>query len=551
MTGISVTQGATGKGRLWLVLAPVLLIFAIAVIRFAQAQNIWIDETTQLSGATLAPGPLLAWLTGTLKLPFGVPPDRMPPVSYFLDMIGWRIWGDNALAFRLFHAAITASGLAVLLTAVARRFNPRVALIAGLLLALSPKLVETAVEIRAYPVFFALSCAQLALVIGGGVAARPARLALFVLLGLLSAYTHFFGVVATSAFTLAVFIDAPSIRAAIRVIAAYALMLVLWAGLAPFIFGAASISSTSQVASTGLGDIAAFLLQLLASSPLLVDPLVAAAYLGSLGLLVLLGALGLGLTLARKRLDARHEPAIATAVALAAGIVVTLVAAFVIKGFDALAPRYNIWMMPPVALLVALAADGLLAPAGKPVHALRLGALALLAISACWAQINFLKRADWFVHGPSRTLEAMLAESVAPVAMVHVGTGWPWGFFPLYRVHRDDLAQFLLTPDGQGVIRITRGGDASGAPQPLSALAGYRTLLVGRIELKSYQDLRAIARGTASLTPPADVAPSLAAGGWRGNRAVYRPGNYAFTGQLYEKPATAPLPGALSVDEPE
>jgi 4-amino-4-deoxy-L-arabinose transferase-like glycosyltransferase len=261
--GDSVTRGDTDGGRPWLALAPALLLFAVSVILFARLQNVWIDETTQLSGATLTPGPLIAWLTGDLKIPFGVPADRMPPVSYFIDMIGWRIWGDNELAFRLYHAAITAGGLVLLIVAAARRFGTRVALIAGLILALSPKLIEMAVEIRAYPIFFALSCAQAAMVVRGDVAGRTGRLALFLLLGLLSGYTHFFGVVASSAYVVAVFLDARDVRSAVRVVIGYALLLAAWTGLAPFIFGAASLSVASQAAETGAGSLASFFAQLL------------------------------------------------------------------------------------------------------------------------------------------------------------------------------------------------------------------------------------------------------------------------------------------------
>lgn len=536
------TPGDTNARRLWLALAPVLIIFAIAAYLFGRMQNVWVDETTQLSGATLTPGPLIAWLTGKLQMPFGVPGDRMPPVSYFIDMIGWRIWGQNELAFRLYHAAIAAGGIVLLVAAMARRFGTRAALIAGLILALSPKLVETAVEIRAYPIFFALSCAQLAMIVRGDIAGRTGRLILFLLLGLISGYTHFFGVVATSAYIVAVFIDARDVKSAIRVVLGYVLLLILWAGLAPFIFGAATISNASQTAGTGLGDIATFLAQLISNSAILIDMKVTALYFAGFGLLAALAALGLCLIVVRKGLDARHDPALAIALALVAGIVVTLAAAFLAKGFNALSPRYNIWMLPAIALLIALAADGLLAPGGKAMRFLRLGALALFAIGSVLALAGFLKRGEWFIHGPSRTVEAMLAEASAPVAVVHVGTGWAWTYFPLYWRHRETVPQWLLTPDGQSVIRIGRGGDPHGTPQPLSALAGQTTLLVNRVDLMTYKDLRAL-KGAPDRRDET-LAPTLLPAGWTPKQPLYRPGNYAFTGQLYDRrPAPRPTDG--------
>ncbi len=515
----------------------VVLVYAAGAGLFAQAQNVWIDETTQLSGATLAPGTLLAWLTGATKIPFGVPPDRMPPVSYFIDALGWQLWGTNPLAFRIYHAVIAGAGLGLLVLATARRFGTQAALITGLVLALSPKLIDTAVEIRAYPIFFALSCAQLALLVRGDVAARPGRLALFLLLSLVSAYNHFFGVVASSAFFIAVFIDAPDVRSAVRAVAGYALVLLCCIGLKPFISGAAAISSLTQSATPGAGDIASFLVQLLGSGSLMVNPVIAVLYFGGVGLLVLLGAIGLGSVVLRRGVAARHEPALGIALALAAGIVVSIGAAFLLKGFNALSPRYSIWMLPGVALLIGLAGAGKIVPRGGIAALARAIGLALLAIGALWGASLFLKRVDWFVHGPSRAIETMIADADGPVALVHVGTGWPWGYFPLYWHHRDGLTQWLLTPDGKAVIRIGRGGDAKGSPQPLTALAGQQQLLVSRIDLLDFNDLRALQ--SAGRGEPREqtleLAPSLAAAGWRGGKAIYRPGNYAFTGQLYVK----------------
>lgn len=529
------------QARSWLAFAVVLLICALSVILFARVQDVWIDETTQLSGMTLPPGDLLAWLAGDLRPPFGVPPDRMPPLSYLVDMPGWHLWGHDVLAFRLYHAAIAGVGLLVLMLALARRFGARAALVAGLIFALSPRFVEIAVEIRAYPLFLALSCLQLALVLQGDVAVRTGRLALFVLLGALSGYTHFFGVVATGAYALAVLADVRDVRGFLRLAAAGLLLLLLWAGLAPFILGASAISAKGAILAPGAGDVPVFLLQLLGASAILVVPVAALLYLGGAGLLALLGALGLGAMALRDGARARHLPAVQVALVLIAGLLVTLAAAFLVKGFDALSPRYNIWMLPPVAVLLALAADGAIGLAGPVVRRVRLAALAVFAVGALWSHAAFLDRADWFIHGPGRLMDGMIADAPGPVAVVHAGDGWAWGFFPLYWRHRDALPQYLLRADGGAVVRIGRGGDPSGAALPLAALDGYRTLLVGRIDLNGYRDLRRLARGEA---PPLRVPPAagLAGAGWQAGPVLYRPGNYAFTGLLYRKPQPQPRP---------
>ncbi|MCW2404187.1 4-amino-4-deoxy-L-arabinose transferase-like glycosyltransferase [Sphingobium sp. B1D7B] len=539
-------QGSSGAGRLWLAATPVLVIFAIAAFLFARVQNIWIDETTQLSGVTLAPGALLSWLAGGYDAGFGVPDDRMPPLSYFIDMIGWHLWGANELAFRLYHAAITAGGILILMRALASRYGSRAALIAGLLLVLSPRLVSMAVEIRAYPILLAISCGQAAMVIRGDVAQSVRRLGLFVLLGVLSGYTHFFGLVATSAYTLAIFIDARTVRGAVRVVLAYALLLLLWAGLAPFVLGAANLSSpapgsAAPAGGVGLGDIAAFLAQMLVSGATLVDLPVAALCFAGGAILLLIAAVGLGGQAATRGTAIRHDPVIGLILALAAGTIVTIAAALLVSQFDALAPRYNIWMLAPLAVILALAADGAIARRGRVADWVRHAGTALLVIGSAAALVMFLVRADWFIHGPSRTLESMVAKAEKPLAVLHVGDAWAWAYFPLYRTHRDDLPQWLLTADGRSAIRITRGGDPGGPPQPLTALADRATLLVSHVELKSHNDLRAVARG--ETPPPArDLVPALTAAGWRPAETIDRPGNFAFTGTLYHHPDPASAP---------
>ena len=536
-TGSNVGQGDMNIRRFRLAAALVLLILAIGAIVFARAQNVWVDESTQLSGMTLTPGPLMGWLSGTLTMPFGVPADRMPPLSYLLDMPVWRLSGGGVLAMRLYHAVLVGGGILLLMLAMARRFGPRSALLAGLFLVLSPKLVDIAVEIRAYPLFLAITCAQVALLVRGEVATRPRRLALFLLLGLASAYTHFFGVVATSALFVAAFIDAPTIRTAARALAGYVLFLILCIGLLPFISGAATITnSAAPPPAPGLGAIATFIGQTLGSAVLLVNPVIAGLFFAGTGLLLLSGAIGLARLFARHGLDLRHEPAAGMALALLAGFVVVVAAAYVLSGFSTLSPRYNIWMMPPLAVLLALCADGLLTPDGKGLRLVRLGALALAGIGAVWGQAWFLSRADLFIHGPSRALEALLEQAGPNTAILHATEHWGWAGFPLSWAHGRALDQWLLSADGRSATRI-RFGQPLGKPEPLSALAPYQGLLVNRVDVKTYRDLRQVESAALAPAPAAarPLAPQLAAAGWQGSEILVKPGYYALTAQLYRK----------------
>lgn len=531
--------------RFRLAAALVLLILAIGAIVFAQVQNVWVDESTQLSGMTLTPGPLMGWLAGTLTMPFGVPPDRMPPLSYLLDMPAWRLSGGSVLAMRLYHAAMVGIGILILMTAMARRFGPRSALLAGLFLVLSPKVIDIAVEIRAYPLFLAITCVQVALLIGGEIAGRPRRLALFLLLGLASAYTHFFGVIATSAFFLAAFIDTSTLRDAIRTALAYGLFLLLCIGLMPFISGAATLTNSAlPPAAPGLGAIATFAGQTLGSASLMVNPVIAGLLFAGTVLLLLLGAIGLAGLVVRRGFDVRHEPAAGVALALLAGFAVVVAAAFVLSGFSTLSPRYNIWMMPPLAVLLAFCADGLLAPGGKGARLIRLGALTLAGVGAVWGQAWFLSRAELFIHGPSRALEALLERAGPNTAILHADEHWGWAGFPLSWAHGRALDQWLLSPDGRSATHL-RFGQPLGKPEPLSALAPYRTLLVNRVDVKTYRDLQLVDSAALAAAPAATpaLAPRLADTGWRGREILVKPGYYALTAQLYHKrqnPITQP-----------
>lgn len=523
------------------ILVVVLALFAGCAFFFASIQNVWVDESTQLSGVTLGLGDLIGWLTGRLPLALGVPADRMPPFSYLIDMIGWHIWGNDVFAFRLYHAALVGGSIALLVLATGRRFGVIAALIAGLTLVLSPKLIETAVEIRAYPIFFALSCAQVAMLVRGEIAARIPRLMLFTALGIASLYTHFFGLVASSAFFVAAFVDAADRRAAIRVILAYALLLLLGAGLAPFVLGASSISSMTEPHTPGLRDLARYAVQLMTNSSILMQPAIAILYFAGAGLIALLCLLGITRLISRKGLSARHDPAITLAIALLAGLLVTIGAGFLAKGFQTLTPRYSIWMFPLIAVLIGTAASGRLAPGGRFAIWLRGGALAIFGAGALLALANFLHRADWFVHGPSTTLEAMAAQSDKPVAIVHIGGTWAWGYFPLYWRHQKTLPQWLLLPNGRSVARLDGRRDAANRPLPLSALDGYATLLVSRVDLRDYHYLRALNAMPLSF-PPASLAPELDLAGWTSDAAVEKPGNFNFIGQLYRKSApTRPI----------
>ena len=102
---------APGHAR-WSLIGPaaLTLLFLLLGIHFARAQNLWIDESTQLSGSRLPLATMVGWLTGHGP-GLGVPPDRMPPISYLVDALVWTSGCSTDLCFRLVHLAAAAAGL--------------------------------------------------------------------------------------------------------------------------------------------------------------------------------------------------------------------------------------------------------------------------------------------------------------------------------------------------------------------------------------------------------------------------------------------------------
>ena len=502
---------------------------ALAVGIFAPAQSVWVDESTQLSGSGLGWITLLKWLAGAEIVPLGVPPDRMPPLSYVLDASGWRLWGTNVLAFRLFHATLAAGGMIVLILAVARRWGARQAAVAGLILVLAPKIVTIAVEIRAYPVFLAISCLQTAMIVRGDVAERTGRIGLFLALAVASAYTHFFGIVSASAFFVAIACSASDHRALGRVAGAYALLIVLCLGLVPFVTGARAVSDQASGSVLSLSSLVSFPGQLIGNSELLVWPVMALVYLGSFAASLAILALDLTMQSRRDGLALRRDPRVTLALALVAGIAACLTAALVLKGFNPLNPRYGIWTFPPLAVLAAVSLVPSQDNGAKLSAAVRMAVLALLAVGAIWSHLFLLRHPALFAHGPNQDLERVIAGAEGPIAVVHVGPAWGWGYFPLRWRHGEALPQWLLDPSGQQIVRIGSGGNISGKAAPVATLRRYRTVVYASIESNDYRGLRTLvddqdiaaraAAARAALPPPLP--------GHRTVREAFVPGAYA------------------------
>jgi 4-amino-4-deoxy-L-arabinose transferase-like glycosyltransferase len=516
------------------IVLTVLALLAAAAIYFARLQNVWIDETTQLSGITLDPARMIRWLAGEPVPDFGVPADRMPPVSYLLDSLCHRSACAEPFHFRLLHLLFVLGGVAVLVAVTHRRYGGRAALVTGLFLALSPKLVEVSVEVRAYPILFALTCAQLALFLSlyGRAVRIDVRLAAFLLLGLVACYTHFFGLVSSSALFAALILGTPGRRDAGLLIAAYLVLLASAAGLIPFITAASEMSGSAKT-ELSAGSLAASLSRVVGHSSSLLSPIGAAFYLGCIAALIGLLAARIALQARRDWREALAEPLAGLMIALAAGLLATLFAALIVRGFDPLKTSYSIWMLPLVALLLGGAVSARLA--GGTGGRIATAAAVFLLLAAAWGQINFLRHAQWFVHGPGDRLLAEIGSAPEKTAIVYVGPEWSWGFFPLFHRHRGRAPQWLADGRSGGVQRLHAGGRADSRSVPPAALAGQERVLLVQIALRRAPDLRDLDERPPPAPPLPPEAKMLTEAGWLSTGRHVEPGLYSLNLWRFEK----------------
>lgn len=474
----------------------VLAAFAAAAVVFAAHQAIWVDETTQLSGLALPFGEQLAWLTGRAHPLLGVPPDRMPPLSYWLGDLWVGLFGLSETSMRGFGIVAMLAG-APALWAAARRLVGSVGAVFALgPVFLSSGMIVEAGEIRAYPLFFAFSAwALLAFVavLQDRTGRRAAPLASLALLLLAATYTHFFGVVMAGLFGLSLFALVlierrpvlPSLLAALGYCAAAT-------GVLPFVAGALQVSGRATVPKPAISpkevlvDTAKLGFHTLAGSSAFIYP--------ALALILLAAAAGL-LIIALRSAWAYSQSGRRSLVpylvlpALLAFLLLPLLR-MKIGSFDVLAPHYNIWLVPLTALILSAAF------AAPSWIAWGLGGLFLAASLA--SDVILLAHPANFSHGPG---EWLAAEIAAPerTLVVHDGTGaWGAAYFPLYYLTHGQVTQALLTPDGHEQL-IRPGGLA---PMPDWPANRFDRILYVKTTTTSTAKLAAALRHGCRPPPP-------------------------------------------------
>jgi hypothetical protein len=498
----------------------ICVVLVIALIgeyyAFASLQNIWVDESTQLSGIRLNFGSMLYWLSGVNLEQVSAPADRMPPFSYALDWLWLRLMGPSDTGFRLFHAA-TVVAAATLLTAVtARRLGAAAATVVAGFFIFSPKLIQMSVEIRAYPFFFAITCLQVIIfldLIGGAQKMKKGLLALFGLTCITATYTHFYGILSSSAFFLALGLASLRVRERLRaIIIAFSCVIAASTGILPFVFSAAALSSPFDEAPKAQYYV--YLLKLIGDSANVVSMPAAILFFG--GAVALLFA---SMVCAFHRLSHGNLRSFDwLCVVVIAGVSATIATSFVVERFDTMKGSYSSWLLAPIGLLVGVGAASSIA--FRPWDRVgRYVAAAIMLAGAAWSTYLFFVNAPMFVHGPERFVGKLYDQSRGPKAIIYeLGTTWGLLYFPLVFTHKNEVAQYRATGDTSDVIRVI---DPNRQEKPLDiaeTVAPYVTVLVVDIRLRTYRDLGACLQSLSAcpvFAPDAIAMTLLKDGQWR------------------------------------
>jgi hypothetical protein len=481
-----------------LIAAAMITVLSLELSTFARVQDIWLDESTQLSGISLKFWEMLHWLAGADPDRLSVPGDRMPPVSYMLDWFWMHLHGTSEIGFRLFHSLFLIAGISCL-AAVAWRELGRLGMFLSLgFLVLSPKLIQTGVEIRAYPIFFALSCAQTAVFLR--LVASQTRvdlkfLVLFAAICLVAIYTHFYGIVSSCAFFLALglsFLRRPVALAGI--IGAFVVVTAGSTALSLFISGAAQVglfvpatATAPTVIDKSIVQYFIYLLKLAGDAANVISIPASIMFFGGTIALVHASVITAGI---RMR-DRNPRPVDWVIVVVISGVLATVMASVFVTTFDALKTSYSVWLMAPISLLVGAGATS--ATGFRPWDgAGRRVAVGAFLTGAGISTYLFFQHAPMFVHGPQNFIGALYDKVAAPRAIVYEpGAAWGWSYIPLQYSHHGEVLQYRTEDDGAGLVRAAGGRDTTAKAQEIEAtVAPYRVLLLTDIRLRTYRDLR-------------------------------------------------------------
>jgi hypothetical protein len=428
----------------WAVVSACLLCMATTVSSSALLlpfQSIWVDESTQMSGLEASPIAAAGWLAGGAKYNTWLQNDRMPPLSYWAGWVWSRTFGlaEGPMRWLSITCAVVATGLVV--AASCRAWGLASGVCSGLLLGLSPNVLDHALEIRAYALFLMESAGALGCLVAllSDPPHRASRWLLpMTLCAVAAIYTHYFGLVLSGACFLAALVLFPCRGGSTRhVLLAIAITGIACTGVLPFVLSSLHGSGNESGAAPKLVFVAQWMYRLYSHPTISLSPLEEG--MAALGFA---GAAAVALYLAVRDPLGSGAAVLGLAIALCAGAVVTLLGLFLLRGMIATKPTYSAWMLPALAMLLS---SGLAKKPGRPLWYWSLIGILLLLGTYGAALRERVTYGEWFTHAPVRRLTSLI-NTVGPsrVAVIYEGNRDPMLYFPIYYSFRDGVKQYVL-----------------------------------------------------------------------------------------------------------
>ena len=200
-----VTAAGPDRRWTWPELLPPVLVLLLGSGLLLAGHGLWFDELFTAEVARLPLGEILTAIaegTGTTSYLAGIPPSYNAP--YYVVAHAWvslpGLGSDTSL--RVLSLLATAGGLALITRAVSRLTGRAAGVLAGVVLACSPLLLEQAVEARSYGLAV-LATGGAALGLARWLQEAPRGLVLFGLAGAGMGLAHWYAVTVLAAFVVA------------------------------------------------------------------------------------------------------------------------------------------------------------------------------------------------------------------------------------------------------------------------------------------------------------------------------------------------------------
>jgi len=418
---------------------------------FASYQAIWVDETTQLSGLSLPLDIQLRWLLGKTDLQLGVPADRMPPLSYWAGSFWAAIFGLSETTMRWFGVFATLLAAPALYLSGTMRGGTWGGLFVLTLVLLSPNTLIIAGEIRAYPLFLSLSAWSVwafLRCVDPKSGTQTRRLVTLTILLLLTAYTHFFGIVFAGLLFISLLIERIwSGRGVGQLLSAGICGTVALVGVIPFVVWSLNFSGGGDVANNPpLAEVAVawtrLLFRVFLHGCMGVYPFIlGAACLSILGI----ASLAVFREIRMRPPASGSWQGLFLLLPLLIAFFVLPILDFWIASFAVLSNNYNLWMVPLAAVFIsgAFACDQDNVVYQRCAKAFGLVLVASLLIG----DAVLLRHAPLYSHSASEWL-ADIWETERPI-IIHEGSGkWGSAYFGLHYLSDGKAIQLLAQNDG-------------------------------------------------------------------------------------------------------